>query len=61
MITCNTELDVLRKIICLRKPEVSVAKISVCNDIEYLVEHGIPCLPCSYTNDIMNMLTMRSY
>ena len=31
----------------LRKSEVSVEKISVCNAIENLAEHGIHCLPCS--------------
>ena len=35
----NTELNGLREIICLRKPEVSVER-SVCNIIEELVEHG---------------------
>ena len=53
---CNTELNVLRKIICLRKSEVSVERLSVCNVIENLVEHGICCLPCSYINDIIDML-----
>ena len=53
---CNTELNVLRKIICLRKSEVSVERLSVCNVTENLVEHGIYCLPCSYINDIINML-----
>ena len=52
----NTESNDLRKIICLRKSEVTVGRISVCNVIENLAEHGIHCLPCSYTNDIMNML-----
>ena len=42
----------LRKIICLRKSEVYVERISVCNVIENVEEHGIHCLPCSYTNDI---------
>ena len=32
--TPNTELNDLRKIICLRKSEVSVESISVCNVIE---------------------------
>ena len=52
----NTELHDLRKIICLRKSEVSGERISVCNVIENLVEHGIHCLPCSYTNDVINIL-----
>ena len=37
----NTELNDLVKIICLRKPEVSVERISVCNITENLAEHGI--------------------
>ena len=48
----NTELNDLRKIICLRKSEVSVDRISVCY-IKNLAEH---CLPCSCTNDDINML-----
>ena len=45
-----------RKIICLRKSEVSGRRISVCNVIENIEEHGIYCLPCSYTNYIINLL-----
>ena len=52
----NMGLNVLRKIICLRKSLVSVERISVCNDIENLAEHGIHCLPCFYTNDVINMI-----
>ena len=37
---CNTELNDLRKIICLRKFEVSVERISVCNVTSNLAEHG---------------------
>ena len=37
----NTELNNLGIIICLRKPEVSVDRISVCNVIEKLMEHSI--------------------
>ena len=51
-----TELNDLRKIICLRNSEVTVERISVCNVIEKWMEHGIHCLPCSYTNDIIDML-----
>ena len=47
----NTELNYTRKIIWLRKSEVSVGGISVCNVTEKLEEYGIPCLPCSYTKD----------
>ena len=39
--TENTELNDLRIIICLRKSEVTVEKISVCNAIEKLMEHCI--------------------
>ena len=51
----NTELNDFRKIICLRKSECSVEKNSVCIVIENLAGHGIHCLPCSYTNDVINM------
>ena len=37
----NTKLNVLIKIICFRKSEVSVERISVCNVIENLAEHSI--------------------
>ena len=53
--TDNLELNDLRIIICLRKSEVPVERISVCNLIENGVEHGIHCLPCSYTNEVINM------
>ena len=53
--TLNLE-NALRKIICLRKSEVLVARISVCNVIENLAEHGIHCLQCSDTNDVINIL-----
>ena len=46
------KLNDFRKIICLRKSEVSVEIISVSNVIENLAEHGIHCLPCHYTNDV---------
>ena len=52
----NSELNDLRKSICLRKkyqkPELPVERISVCNVIENLTELGIHFLPCSYTNDV---------
>ena len=51
----NTELHDLRKITCLRKSEVSVGRVSVCNVIENLVGHSIHCLPCSYISDVINM------
>ena len=37
----NTELNDLRMIICVRKPEVFVERISVCFVNEKLVEHGL--------------------
>ena len=57
------ELNDLRKIMCLRKSEVSVERISVCNIIENLAEYGIHCLPYSFTNDIRyaTVTTMMSY
>ena len=51
-----TERDGLRIIICLRKSEVTVKRISVCNVIEKLREHGVHCLLCSYTDDIIDLL-----
>ena len=47
------ELNKLRIIICLREPEVSVERISVCKVTEILAEHGIHCLPCVQTNDVI--------
>ena len=51
----NTELNDLKHINCLRKSEVSVERNSVCNVIVNLAEHGINCLPCSYTNGVIDM------
>ena len=53
---CNIKLSYLIKIICLRKSQVSAKRILVFNVIEKLAEHGIHSLPCSYTNDIMDLL-----
>ena len=39
--TYNTELNDLKKIICLRKSEVSVVRISICYVVENLAEQGI--------------------
>ena len=39
------ELNALRRVICLRKSEATVERISVCNVIEKLMEHGMHCLP----------------
>ena len=52
----NMDLNDSRIIICLRKLEVTVKRIPVCNVTEKLMEHGIHCLPCSYSNDFINML-----
>ena len=51
----NMEYD-LRILICLNKSEVTIEGISVCNDIENLMEHDMHCLPDSYINDVINML-----
>ena len=53
---CNTELHDLRIIICLRKHEITVERISVFNVIEKLMEHDIYCLPYFYTNDVIDLL-----
>ena len=45
------EINDLRIIICSRKAEATVERISVCNVIEKIMEHGIHCLPYSYTYD----------
>ena len=50
-----------KKAICLRKSEVSVDRISVRNIIEYLAEHGMHCLPYSYTNDVIDMLPLQPF
>ena len=46
----------MRIIICLRKYEVTVERNSVCYVLEKLVVHDIQCMPCFYTNDIINLL-----
>ena len=55
--TCNTKSNDLRKNISLRKSEVSVERISVCKAIENLSEQGIQWLLCSYTNDVIDLLS----
>ena len=55
----NMELNDLRIIICLRKSEVFVERISVCDVMEDLAEHGIDCLPCFCINDVINMLASQ--
>ena len=52
----NTELNDLRIIICLKKSGATIERISVCNATEILMEHGIHCLPCSSSNDIIDLL-----
>ena len=54
--TYSTELNDLRVIVCLRKPEVTVVIISVCNVTVKLMEHGVHYFPCSYTSEVINML-----
>ena len=44
----------------LRNSEVSVQRISVCNATEKLAEHGIHCLPCSGTNEVIYLLPSKS-
>ena len=55
----NTELNDLRKVICLRKSYVFVERITVCNVIENLAEIGIHCLSSSCTNDVIKMLPQQ--
>ena len=57
----NTELNDLRKIICSRKSEITVERISVCNVNENLEEHGRHYLPCSYTNDVIQICYCNNY
>ena len=54
--TFNTKLNDLRKKFWLRKSEVTVERISVCNVFENLAEHGIYYLPCSVTKYVTDML-----
>ena len=54
----NREFYYLRIIICLRKTEFLLKEFQ-CDAIENLVEHGVHCLPCSYTNDVINMRDVR--
>ena len=50
----NTELNDLRTInICLRKSEVLKKKLFF-TVLENFVEHGIHCLPCSYSYDVID-------
>ena len=48
----NMELNDLRISICLRKSEVSVERVLVCDVTEKLMQPGKHCFPCSNTNEI---------
>ena len=52
----NTELNNLGINHLLRKSDVIVERISVCNANEKLMEHGMHYLPCSYTSDVIDLL-----
>ena len=46
----------------MRKFEVSaIERISVCNVIEKLAEHGIHYLPCSDTTDVIDLLPKQLF
>ena len=51
--TCLGRGNILRVITCLRKSEATIKRISGYDVIEKLTEHGIHCLACSYTNDVI--------
>ena len=53
----NTELNGWRMIVCFRKYKVSIERLSVCSVIGKLAEHGIHCVPCSETNDVISDTT----
>ena len=52
----HCSLNVLRNLICLRKSEVTVERVLFRNVTEKLMEHGMHCLSCSYTNDVIDLL-----
>ena len=55
--TFSTVLNDLRIIICLRKSKLILKEAQfVMTVIIKLIEHGIHCLPCSYINDVINIL-----
>ena len=58
-LTNYTGLNDLRIVICFRKSEVFVDKSLDSNGIEKLAEHGILCLLCSGTNDVIQMLIQQ--
>ena len=49
----NTELNDLRKSICLRKSDLLLREFQF---VMSLMEQGIHCLPCSYINDVIDLL-----
>ena len=48
-------LAYLEKNICLKKKFSFYKTILVCNVVENLARHGIYCLPCFYTNEIIDV------
>ena len=50
------ELNEFRITIYLRRSEVSIERVSACNANENLMEHGLHCLPCYETNDVIYLL-----
>ena len=53
----NTEINDLRIIICLRTSEVSIERVTVCKFIQKnLAEHGIYCLLCYNTYEVIYLL-----
>ena len=46
----------MRIVICFRKSEVTVERMSDCNVIEKMMVHDIRYLPCSYTNTVIDLL-----
>ena len=52
----NTELNELRKIICLKNSEVYDKKEQFQMSLK-LYEHCIHCLPCSCKNDVIDILS----
>ena len=57
MINISVPEHGLRILICLRKSEVTVERISFFNVIEN--EHGIQCLSCSCTNIGIDLLSYQ--
>ena len=51
--TYNTDLYDL---ICLRKSEIAIESVSVCNVIETFAEQSIHSMPCFYTNVVIDLL-----